>query len=225
MTTHDMSNENEAASASGAEQLTTPPDSAPVNEPAAESQRNRLIPILQVSAALVVSIAVVVILIRYASFVEGLGEWGYAGVFLLQLINSATVVLLPVPGHAVIFAVSGTLNPLLIGLVGAIGAALGEMTAYMAGRGGSSMVDGSKWYKRLETMGTRWRGLAIFAFAATPLPFDIAGIWAGAIRYPIARFLVIVFAGKLILVTAIAIAGYYGVDFLEGLPVIGDVLF
>ena len=169
MTTDDMSNQNEAASASGAEQLTTPPDSAPVNEPAAESQRNRLIPILQVGAALVVSIAVVVLLIRYASFVEGLGEWGYAGVFLLQLINSATVVLLPVPGHAVIFAVSGTLNPLLIGLVGAIGAALGEMTAYMAGRGGSSMVDGSKWYKRLETMGTRWRGLAIFAFAATPL--------------------------------------------------------
>ena len=213
MTTDDMSNQNEAASASGAEQLTTPPDSAPVNEPAAESQRNRLIPILQVGAALVVSIAVVVLLIRYASFVEGLGEWGYAGVFLLQLINSATVVLLPVPGHAVIFAVSGTLNPLLIGLVGAIGAALGEMTAYMAGRGGSSMVDGSKWYKRLETMGTRWRGLAIFAFSATPLPFDIAGIWAGAIRYPIARFLVIVFAGKLILVTAIAIAGYYGVGF------------
>ena len=74
-------------------------------------------------------------------------------------------------------------------------------------------------------MGTRWRGLAIFAFAATPLPFDIAGIWAGAIRYPIARFLVIVFCGKLILVTAIAIAGYYGVDFLESLPIIGDVLF
>ena len=195
------------------------------NEPAGELQRKRLIPILQVSAALVVSIAVVVLLIRYASFVEGLGEWGYAGVFLLQLINSATVVLLPVPGHAVIFAVSGTLNPLLIGLFGAIGAALGEMTAYMAGRGGSSMVDGSKWYKRLETMGTRWRGLAIFAFAATPLPFDIAGIWAGAIRYPIARFLVIVFGGKLILVTAIAIAGYYGVDFLESLPIIGDVLF
>ena len=225
MTTHDMSNENDAVGASEVEQSTVPPDSATANESDVELKRNRLIPILQVSAALVVSIAVVVILIRYASFVEGLGEWGYAGVFLLQLINSATVVLLPVPGHAVIFAVSGTLNPLLIGLVGAIGAALGEMTAYMAGRGGSSMVDGSKWYKRLETMGTRWRGLAIFAFSATPLPFDIAGIWAGAIRYPIARFLVIVFAGKLILVTAIAIAGYYGVDFLEGLPVIGDVLF
>ena len=225
MATDDMSNDNEAAGASGVEQPTTSTDSVAGNEPAAELKRNRLIPILQVGAALVVSIAVVVLLIRYAGFVEGLGEWGYAGVFLLQLINSATVVLLPVPGHAVIFAVSGTLNPLLIGLVGAIGAALGESTAYMAGRGGSSMVDGSKWYKRLETMGTRWRGLAIFAFAATPLPFDIAGIWAGAIRYPIARFLVIVFCGKLILVTAIAIAGYYGVDFLESLPIIGDVLF
>ncbi len=191
----------------------------------AQRRENRLIAALQVGGALVVSIAVVVLLIRYASFVEALGDWGYFGVFLLQLINSATVVLFPVPGHAVIFAVSGTLNPFLIGVFGAAGAALGEITAYMAGRGGSSMVDGSRWYKRLETMGERWRGWAIFIFAATPLPFDIAGVWAGAIRYPLGRFLLIVAAGKLILVTAIAIAGYYGVDLIQDLPLVGDVLF
>ncbi len=188
-------------------------------------RENRLVAALQLGGALVVSIAVVVLLIRYASFVEALGDWGYFGVFLLQLINSATVVLFPVPGHAVIFAVSGTLNPLLIGVFGAAGAALGEITAYMAGRGGSSIVDESRWYKRLETMGERWRGWAIFVFAATPLPFDIAGVWAGAIRYPLRRFLLVVAAGKLILVTAIAIAGYYGVDFIENLPLVGDILF
>lgn len=184
-----------------------------------------MVPALQLGGALVISLAVVVLLIRYASFVDGLGDWGYVGVFLLQLINSATVVLFPVPGHAIIFAVSGTLNPLLIGLFGAAGAALGEITAYMAGRGGSSMVDESRWYKRLETTGERWRGWAIFVFAASPLPFDIAGVWAGAIRYPLRRFLLIVAAGKLILVTAIAIAGYYGVDVIENLPLVGDVLF
>ncbi len=193
--------------------------------PGAERRENRLVAAFQLGGALVISLAVVVLLIRYASFVDRLGDWGYVGVFLLQLINSATVVLFPVPGHAVIFAVSGTLNPLLIGLFGAAGAALGEITAYMAGRGGSSMVDESRWYKRLESMGTRWRGWAIFIFAASPLPFDIAGVWAGAIRYPLRRFLLIVAAGKLILVTAIAIAGYYGVDVIENLPLVGDVLF
>ena len=193
--------------------------------PGAERRENRLVAAFQLGGALVISLAVVVLLIRYASFVDRLGDWGYVGVFLLQLINSATVVLFPVPGHAVIFAVSGTLNPLLIGLFGAAGAALGEITAYMAGRGGSSMVDESRWYKRLETTGERWRGWAIFVFAASPLPFDIAGVWAGAIRYPLGRFLLIVAAGKLILVTAIAIAGYYGVDVIENLPLIGDVLF
>lgn len=191
----------------------------------AQRRENRLVAALQLGGAIVVSLAVIVLLIRYASFVEGFGDWGYAGVFLFQLINSATVVLFPVPGHAVIFAVSGTLNPFLIGVFGAAGAALGEITAYMAGRGGSSLVDESRWYKRLETMGERWRGWAIFVFAATPLPFDFAGVWAGAIRYPLGRFLLIVVAGKLILVTAIAIAGYYGVDFIENLPFVGDVLF
>ncbi len=199
-------------------------------ETTAESQdarrrENRVVAALQLGGAVVVSIAVVVLLIRYASFVEGLGDWGYFSVFLLQLINSATVVLFPVPGHAVIFAVSGTLNPLLIGVFGAAGAALGEITAYMAGRGGSSMVDESRWYKRLETMGERWRGWVIFLFAATPLPFDFAGVWAGAIRYPLGRFLLIVTAGKLILVTAIAIAGHYGVNVIENLPLVGDILF
>ena len=200
-------------------------DNTTAASPGAQRRENRLVAALQLGGALVISIAVIVLLIRYASFVEGLGDWGYLGVFLLQLINSATVVLFPVPGHAVIFAVSGTLNPLLIGLFGAAGAALGEITAYMAGRGGSSIIDESRWYRRLETMGERWRGWAIFVFAATPLPFDFAGVWAGAIRYPLGRFLLIVAAGKLILVTAIAIAGYYGVDFIENLPVVGDALF
>ena len=200
-------------------------DNTTAASPGAQRRENRLVAALQLGGALVISIAVIVLLIRYASFVEGLGDWGYLGVFLLQLINSATVVLFPVPGHAVIFAVSGTLNPLLIGLFGAAGAALGEITAYMAGRGGSSIIDESRWYRRLETMGERWRGWAIFVFAATPLPFDFAGVWAGAIRYPLGRFLLIVAAGKLILVTAIAIAGYYGVDFIENLPLVGDALF
>ena len=193
--------------------------------PGAERRENRLVAAFQLGGALVVSIGVLVLLVRYASFVDGLGDWGYVGVFLLQLINSATVVLLPVPGHAIIFAVSGTLNPFLIGLFGAAGAALGEITAYMAGRGGSSMIDESRWYKRLERTGERWRGWAIFVFAASPLPFDVAGVWAGAIRYPLRRFLLVVAAGKLILVTAIAIAGYYGVDVIENLPLVGDALF
>jgi len=193
--------------------------------PETQRRENRLVAALQLGGALVVSMAIIVLLIRYSSFVDGLGDWGYVGVFLFQLINSATVVLFPVPGHAVIFAVAGTLNPLLIGLFGAAGAALGEITAYMAGRGGSSMVDESRWYRRLESMGTRWRGWAIFVFAATPLPFDFAGVWAGAIRYPLRRFLLVVAAGKLILVTALAIAGYYGVNLIEELPVVGDALF
>ncbi len=220
-----MANRGDAEGVPGVEQPYAVLASPVVSDSGGDRRKKRLASFLQLGTALIVSFAVLVLLIRYAHFVETLGTWGYAGVFLLQLINSATVVVLPVPGHAVIFAVSGTLNPLLIGLVGSIGAALGEITAYMAGRGGSSMVDQSGWYRRLEATGERWRGLAIFVFAATPLPFDIAGLWAGAIRYPLWRFLAIVASGKLILVTAIAIAGYYGVDFIRDLPVIGAVLF
>jgi membrane protein DedA with SNARE-associated domain len=48
------------------------------------------------------------------------------------------------------------------------------------------------------------------------LPFDLAGIWAGTGRYPVGKFLVIVISGKVIKVTTVAMAGYYGLQLLTG---------
>ena len=57
-----------------------------------------------------------------------------------------------------------------------------------------------------------WVVLALFA--ALPLPFDIAGIWAGTIRYPPHRFIIYVAAGKVVKITSFAFAAYYGVGWL-----------
>ena len=188
----------------------------PTTAPVGWRSRERLLPVVQVGFAVAVSISVIVIVTRFASDLEQIGSWGYLGPFVIQLLNSATV-LLPAPGHAYVFAVSASLNPLLVGAVGAIGASLGEITSYVAGAGGASMMNRSSWYRRMAALTERRRGWAIFLFAATPLPFDVAGIWAGATRYPLWRFLAIVTCGKLILVTMVALAGHYG------LPMIGDL--
>ena len=66
--------------------------------------------------------------------------YGYLGVFLISLLGNATVIL-PVPSLAVVFAGGGVLNPLLVGLVAGVGEPLGELTGYLAGYGGSAVID------------------------------------------------------------------------------------
>jgi len=53
-----------------------------------------------------------------------MGRWGYLGVFIAELLNSA-VLLVPTPRPAVTAAAGAVLNPLVVGLVGGTAAALG----------------------------------------------------------------------------------------------------
>ena len=184
--------------------------------PQRRTRRESLMPAIQVGSAIVVSIVIIVIVTRFAGNLERIGSWGYIGPFVIELLNSATV-FVPTPGHAFIFAVSPTLNPFLVGVIGAIGASLGEITSYVGGVGGASMLKRNSWYQRMTALTERRRGFAIFLFAATPLPFDVAGVWAGTTRYPLWRFMALVACGKLILVMAVALAGHYG------LPMVGDL--
>ncbi len=57
---------------------------------------------------------------------------------------------------------------------------------------------------------------ALFTFALMPIPFDVAGVWAGTMRYPLWRFLVFVTPGKVLKVTSVALAGSYSVNWLMG---------
>ena len=63
-------------------------------------------------------------------------------------------------------------------------------------------------------MADRKVGLALFTFALLPVPFDIAGIWAGTVRYSPARFLLYVAAGKIIKFTVLAFGGFFGISWL-----------
>ena len=101
------------------------------------------------------------------------------------------------------------LNPPVIVIVGGIGAALGEMVGYTLGVTGSHALEGGRLCSRFNALAERRFGIAIFAFAAFPLPFDIAGIWAGAVRYPAWKFFVIVAAGKTLKITLISLAVYH----------------
>jgi membrane protein YqaA with SNARE-associated domain len=145
---------------------------------------------------------------------------GYTGAFLINMIGSASV-LIPVPGLAAVCAAAApevALNILVLGIVGGAGATVGELTAYLAGYSGQSLVQRSKHYNRVRSQLVKRGATALFVLAVLPLPiFDVAGIAAGSLGYPLRRFLLWVYFGKIIKFVGIAYACHQGIHWLTDL--------
>lgn len=130
---------------------------------------------------------------------ERFAEWGYLGVFLVTLVSSLSIVL-PVPGTVVVIAAAGIWNTPLIALVASIGGTLGEISAYLLGYGGRAFIapEHSERYQMAERWMKRRGGFAIFLFALVPfLIFDFVGIAAGVFRYPLRKFYLFTWLGRL----------------------------
>lgn len=146
-----------------------------------------------------------------------MGPWGYFGVFASELLSSATI-FLPLPAHNYAMAMSITLDPYLLGLVGGVGAGLGELTGYLLGKAGKKVVSEGRWFARFQSLASKRFGLAIFVFAFMPAPIDFVGMLAGAAGYPVWRFIGVVCVGKVMKITLLTVAASYG------LPVIIDFM-
>ncbi len=139
--------------------------------------------------------------------VDEFAAYGYPGIFLIALLANATV-FLPAPGLAVVFAMGSVFHPLGVALAAGMGGALGELSGYLAGFGGSAVVENTAAYARVQPKVQRWGGWAVAALAAIPNPiFDLAGIAAGASKMPVWKFLLFCWLGQTIKMAAFAYAG------------------
>ncbi len=163
---------------------------------------------IQRAAALAMFVAITAAALLLSDSLADLGEYGYLGVFLASLIGSATIIL-PLPAFALTFAMGGTMpSPLLVGLAAGLGSAIGELTGYLAGYGGRGIVENQASYDWIVEKTRRYGAWFIFAAALIPNPaFDLAGIAAGALRYPVGYFFVACTAGKTIRMVLLAYAG------------------
>jgi membrane protein YqaA with SNARE-associated domain len=169
-------------------------------------------------AALAFAVLITAAIIIFRERLAGLGTYGYAGVFLVSLLGNATVIL-PAPSILAVFAGGGVFNPLVVGLTAGVGEALGELTGYMAGYGGQAVIENRDLYGRLEGWMRRNGAVTILLLSTIPNPFfDLAGIAAGALRFPLWRFLLICWLGKTIKSLAIALLGAQSIRLLERFP-------
>ena len=88
---------------------------------------------------------------------------------------------------------------MLVALSASIGGTLGEVTAYSVGYGGKKLLHLQRYerYQTAERWMKRYGGLAIFTFALLPFfIFDFNGIAAGALRFPLRKFLLFCYLGR-----------------------------
>lgn len=157
-------------------------------------------------AALVFLLGFIAVLVYLFHDIENLKRflpYGYLGVFLVELIGCSTIII-PVPGMLVVWLAGGTMLPflwagVLVGVVASIGGTLGELTGYLLGYWGQATIKMGqlKIYQRAEGWMKRHGSPTVFVFALLPLPIDLVGIASGALKFPLWKFTLACWAGKL----------------------------
>ncbi len=132
------------------------------------------------------------------------GNWGiYLGVAIISVFANFTIIF-PVPYVVALIVVGAFIpgvNPFLIGLAAGAGAGIGEVSAWLIGRGGQEFIKSEKTERMKRYIEKGWAPVLIFIFAATPLPDDAFLVVLGYTGYSIFKTLFWCFLGKFVLCT------------------------
>ena len=165
-------------------------------------------------------VAFIAVLFIFRDQVKKLENLGYVGIFLISIAANATIII-PLPGVAFTTAMGAIFNPIGVAVAAGLGAAIGELTGYMAGFSGQGVVERAALYGRLTKWMKEHQNLAylmicILAFIPNPL-FDLAGMASGALKLPLWKFLIACAIGKIFKMLMFAYAGYYSFGFISRL--------
>jgi len=143
------------------------------------------------------------------------GKYSYLGLFFVCLLGSSSII--PIPFQIIIFSFGAVLNPLLVGVIAAVGSTLGSMISYLLGLGGKEILE-DKYNKQLTDLKKKLKKYGIFiwliAIYATPIPNVPFAILSGVVRYDFRKFFLAVLIGELILNLSLAFAGFYSMKWI-----------
>jgi len=178
---------------------------------------SRPVQILLLILAVGISLAIVWFTYQYQHELRHLGNYGYLGLFVMSVLGNATLII-PAPVFVMACAAGLVYGPIGVGIVAGVGAALGELTGYMAGAGGKALIPQGRFYERLLRFMQRHGMLTIFLLAAIPNPiFDVGGIIAGALQMKGWKFLLATAFGKSVRLGVTAWACQSGLPLLQQL--------
>jgi membrane protein YqaA with SNARE-associated domain len=146
------------------------------------------------------SIVLSVVFFVYRDFFMHASSLGLLGIFIINLVSSAGF-FVSGPAFLTIIAGGNLYSPILVAIVAALGACLGDMLGFAFGYSGRELtrkkLDRHKSIKLLEKYFRRHGGIITFIFAIIPNPFfDGVGILAGVMNYPPVKFFTIMLVGR-----------------------------
>ncbi|MEX2012770.1 MAG: VTT domain-containing protein [Candidatus Levyibacteriota bacterium] len=161
------------------------------------------------SLTFILSIVVIVLSFLFQEDLLSLKRWGIVGIFLLNFFSTATIF---VPNFSLATVVAGgsIYNPILVAIVATIGGVLGDSIGYLLGHSGRHIFvkKEGKFFQAVVRIFHKHGSIVIFVFALVPNPiFDALGILAGSTGFPIKKFIVAMFLGRLIRNIALAYVG------------------
>ena len=174
----------------------------------------RTLNIIRVVVLLAV-IVVTIVLVINRDKLQDLQAYGYPGIFLFSILANATI-LIPVPGVIFTSAMGAVFNPFWVSIAAGAGAALGELSGYLAGFSGQAVVEDSKRYDQVVSWMEEYGELTTLVLAFVPNPlFDLAGLIAGLLKMPAWKFLLYCTIGKILKMMMFAYAGDWVINLLE----------
>ncbi|NLG98096.1 MAG: VTT domain-containing protein [Chloroflexi bacterium] len=139
--------------------------------------------------------------------VQELEGYGYPGIFLVSFLTNATLIL-PLPGVVIASLMGTVFHPFWVAIAAGSGAALGELSGYLAGFSGQGVAEKTPIYNRMEELMRKYGVWAVLILAFIPNPlFDMAGIIAGILRMPLRTFLIWTWLGKVLKMLVFAYGG------------------
>jgi membrane protein YqaA with SNARE-associated domain len=189
-----------------------PTGAAPTDPTTKPVQRAKAIAALILAIA--ISAGVIALSTHFRDALLAFGQLGLVGLFVLSVIGNATV-FIPAPAFVVACAAGPIYGPLATGVVAGFGSAIGELTGYMAGYGGTAVLPQGQLYQRLANLMRRYGPLVIFVMAALPNPaFDVGGLIAGALKMHPLAFVIATAIGKALRLAIVAAACTGGIPWL-----------
>lgn len=179
----------------------------PVDQPSSSKPHSVRTTLARIAALIFVIAITAYILTLPDEEAQKLESYGYIGIFLISILANATVII-PAPGLVFVFGMGAKFSPLLVGLAAGAGAALGELSGYLAGFSSQAILEDRQRYGQLVDWMNKNGPLTIMVLAFIPNPlFDLAGMVAGALKMPLFKFLLFVSIGKILKMLVFAYAG------------------
>ena len=152
-------------------------------------------------------VVLTVYLLSIRDRIKELEGYGYPGIFLVSILANATIIV-PLPGVLITSAMGAVFNPFWVAVAAGSGAALGELSGYMAGFSGQMVVENTRMYERMVGWMKKYGDIIIVLLAFIPNPaFDLAGMIAGALKMKVWKFVLFCWVGKIGKMLLFAYAG------------------